>query len=210
MLLFAYLGDNKDSDAPIKELECVAKIRAGDEQAFEELFFEYYNQLSKFANTITKSREYARDTVQDVFLKIWRNRANFEIRVSIKVYLYQAVRNQALNLLEKQKTRQRLVENIQHERGVYESYSNEGHNADDTKVNDSNTSEAALIRRVWELVEQMPERRRLVFELHRKHGLSYKEIAKVLEIAPKTVENHVGQALQFIRDHIDIKKYDNS
>src|SRR5690554_609566 len=201
MLLFAYLGDNEDSDAPNNELECVAKIRAGDEQAFEELFFEYYNQLSKFANTITRSREYARDTVQDVFLKIWRNRANFEIRVSIKVYLYQAVRNQALNLIEKQKTRQRLVENIQHERGGFEPHGSEEHIVDGAKANDFDSSEAALIRRVWELVEQMPERRRLVFELHRKHGLSYKEIAKVLDIAPKTVENHVGQALQFIRDH---------
>lgn len=210
MLLFAYLGDNKDSDAPTDELKCVAKIRDGDEEAFEELFFEYYNQLSKFANTITKSREYARDTVQDVFLKIWRNRANWEIHVSVKVYLYQAVRNQALNLIEKQKARQRLVENIQHERGDFESQISEDYIIDDAKANGFDTSEAALIRRVWELVGQMPERRRLVFELHRKHGLSYKEIAKVLDIAPKTVENHVGQALQFIRNHIDIKKYENS
>jgi RNA polymerase sigma-70 factor (ECF subfamily) len=53
----------------------------------------------------------------------------------------------------------------------------------------------------------MPDRRKLVFELNRKHGLSYKEIAKILEIKRKTVENHISQALQYIRDNIEINNF---
>tara|TARA_R110002096_G_scaffold97694_14_gene217754 strand:+ start:13013 stop:13624 length:612 start_codon:yes stop_codon:yes gene_type:complete len=203
MLLFAYLEDNTSKEGPNNDFERVAKIRAGDEKAFEELFFEYYNQLSRFANTITRSREFARDTVQDVFLKIWRNRANWEIHVSIKVYLYQSVRNQSLNLLEKQKTRQRLNEKLQLDQS---SYVNRYYESDNYPSSISDR-ELKLVKRIWEVVEQMPERRKLVFELHRKHGLSYKEIAKVLDIARKTVENHVAQALQFLRDNIDANDY---
>ncbi len=203
MLLFAYLENNSSKQNSADDFERVAKIRAGDEKAFEELFFEYYNQLSRFANTITKSREFARDTVQDVFLKIWRNRANWEIHISIKVYLYQSVRNQSLNLLEKQKTRQRLNEKLQIDQS---SYSNRYYENDNYPSSISER-ELKLLKRVWELVDQMPERRKLVFELNRKHGLSYKEIAKVLNIARKTVENHVAQALQFLRDNIDADNY---
>ncbi|CAN0239938.1 unnamed protein product, partial [Chrysoparadoxa australica] len=69
-----------------------------------------------------------------------------------------------------------------------------------------NNEHLELIKRVWEVVSQMPERRRLVFELHRKHGFSYKEIARILEITRKTVENHMSQALQYLRDNIEINK----
>ncbi|MEQ9280881.1 MAG: RNA polymerase sigma-70 factor [Balneola sp.] len=197
MLLLAILanskGDNRSSD-----LSRVERIRKGDKKAFEALFFEYHEQLSRFANSITKSREFARDAVQDVFLKVWRNRKELDIKVSVKVYLYQAVRNQSLNLLSKQKNQQRLRENFLSE--VKSIRSEEYVEAA------SNNEHLELIKRVWEVVSQMPERRRLVFELHRKHGFSYKEIARILEITRKTVENHMSQALQYLRDNIEINK----
>ncbi|MEQ8883153.1 MAG: RNA polymerase sigma-70 factor [Balneola sp.] len=197
MLLLAILanskGDNRSSD-----LSRVERIRKGDKKAFEALFFEYHEQLSRFANSITKSREFARDAVQDVFLKVWRNRKELDIKVSVKVYLYQAVRNQSLNLLSKQKNQQRLRENFLSE--VKSIRSEEFVEAA------SNNEHLELIKRVWEVVSQMPERRRLVFELHRKHGFSYKEIARILEITRKTVENHMSQALQHLRDNIEINK----
>ncbi|MEQ8579526.1 MAG: RNA polymerase sigma-70 factor [Balneola sp.] len=186
-------GDNRSSD-----LSRVERIRKGDKKAFEALFFEYHEQLSRFANSITKSREFARDAVQDVFLKVWRNRKELDIKVSVKVYLYQAVRNQSLNLLSKQKNQQRLRENFLSE--VKSIRSEEFVEAA------SNNEHLELIKRVWEVVSQMPERRRLVFELHRKHGFSYKEIARILEITRKTVENHMSQALQHLRDNIEINK----
>jgi RNA polymerase sigma-70 factor (ECF subfamily) len=61
------------------------------------------------------------------------------------------------------------------------------------------------IKQIWAIVENMPERRRMVFELNRRQGLSYKEIAKVLDITRKTVENHIANALQDIRDQMLLK-----
>ncbi|HCI71030.1 MAG TPA: RNA polymerase sigma-70 factor, partial [Balneola sp.] len=121
-----------------------------------------------------------------------------DIQVSVKVYLYQAVRNQSLNLLDKQKNQQRLRENFLSE---IKSIRVEGF-----EESNLNTEQIELIKKVWETVNKMPERRRLVFELHRKHGFSYKEIAKILEITVKTVENHMSQALQYLRENIEINK----
>jgi RNA polymerase sigma-70 factor (ECF subfamily) len=192
------MANGKDDDRS-KDLDRVERIRKGDKKAFEALFFEYHEQLSRFANSITKSREFARDAVQDIFLKIWRNRKKLDIHVSVKVYLYQAVRNQSLNLLTKQKNQQRLRE----------SFLSEIKSVRIPEYPETNLSpeDQDLIKRIWEVVAEMPERRRLVFELHRKHGFSYKEIAKILGITRKTVENHMSQALQHIRDNIEINKF---
>ena len=198
MLLLAVMANGKSDDRS-KDLDRVERIRKGDKKAFEALFFEYHEQLSRFANSITRSREFARDAVQDVFLKIWRNRKELDIHTSAKVYLYQAVRNQSLNLLTKQKSQQRLRENF-----LSEIKSIRVSEYPETNLT---PQEQELIKRIWEVVGEMPERRRLVFELHRKHGFSYKEIAKILEITRKTVENHMSQALQHIRDHIEINKF---
>lgn len=197
MVLFAHI-DKEKNDFNDAEVKRVGKIRFGDKRAFEKLFFEYHSSLIRFAHTITKSRELARDCVQDVFLKIWRNREEWEIQYSLKAYLYQSVRNQALNLLEKQKARHRLKDNYQKEsQVVYE-------NLESLKKSNEHLSEKEVrqLKRIWELVEEMPERRRLAFDLNRRHGLSYKEVSKVLNISRKTVENHIGQAIKYIRDRI--------
>lgn len=202
MLLFAQI-DNGQKDFSDDEVESVIKIRSGDKQAFEKLFFKYHNSLIRFANTVTKSRELARDCVQDVFLKVWRNREDWEIQYSLKAYLYQSVRNQALNLLEKQKASFRLKENYQREsqrlieepEEVNQSYSH------------LTEKEIKQLERIWEIVSEMPERRRMAFDLSRRHGLSYKEISKVLGISRKTVENHLGQAVKYIRDKITLEDF---
>lgn len=167
------------------------RIRNGDEKAFEELFFTYYQKLCGFAVKFVKSRESAKDCVQEVFLKIWRNRKDWEINYSLQVYLYQAVRNQALNKVEKQKN--------------YRDYTQEYYEESSSKeraTRELTCEENEIITRVWLIAETMPERRRTVFELHRKHGLSYKEISDVMNITRKTVENHMGKALQDIRKQL--------
>lgn len=183
---------NKDT---LKDCEkgWVAKIRQGDEVAFEKLFFEYYYPLCSFAVKITGPGELARDAVQDVFSKVWRKHEKLEIQYSLKVYLYRAVRNQALTLVGREKNRMQLVENLKEEPFYAEESIATGYTAHSEKI----------IERIWELVTQMPKRRKQVFVLHRKHGLSYREISMVMAISNKTVESHMGYALQFIRDNID-------
>lgn len=184
-------GQQKDGS----EESLVSRVRQGDEDAFEQLFFKYYYPLCRFAAKITRSNSLARDAVQEVFYKIWRSGEDWQVNYSLKVYLFQAVKNQSLNLVNKQKSLLRLKEQLQED----PSY-NLTDDAADTK--DGNSEE--LVAQVWRFVEKMPARRKLVFVLHRKHGLSYKEISRVMGISLKTVENHMGHALQSIRDHINI------
>lgn len=139
-----------------------------------------------------KSLDLSRDVVQEVFIKIWRNRKDFYIDQSIKAYLYQAVRNQSLNFLEKSKREQKLEKKLKkHQK---------------TNISSSKTEFdiEEVSQKIWELVDQLPERRKMVFVLYRKHGLSYNEIGEVMGITRKTVENQMSKSLQFLKENLDL------
>lgn len=168
------------------------RIRSGDQEAFEKVFHTYYSKLCVFSNSYVKSLDISRDVVQEVFIKIWDTRENFHIRRSLKAYLYQAVRNHSLNALEKRKQKRRLEDSLKTLK----------ENEVDDRPPELNTEE--LTQKIWNLVDELPERRRTIFILYRKHGLSYEEIGEVMEIKRKTVENQMGKSLQFLRDRLDL------
>src|SRR5690349_5507253 len=86
-----------DADEASEQI-LVARVRAGDEAAFQELFFRYYRQLYTFVFGYIRSRSMAEDVVQDLLLSVWRQRADWHIRSSLRTYLFGAARNRALNL----------------------------------------------------------------------------------------------------------------
>ena len=181
-----------DSNNDNPDIGLVDDIQNGDERAFEKLFFKYYGRLCGFAMKLVKSPDLAKDCVQEVFLKIWRNHEEWSIHYSLSVYLYQSVRNQALNQIEKRKTHREYSEKY---------YEEDFHNQGDENQQLSN-DQIEMVDKIWEVVEEMPDRRKMVFELHRRHGLSYKEIAQIMKITRKTVENHMGRALQDVRNQL--------
>ncbi|MEX2397135.1 MAG: RNA polymerase sigma-70 factor [Balneolales bacterium] len=188
--------NNRHASEPYLILE----ICNGNEKAYEELYFEYYYQLCRFAESITKCSELARDIVQEVFLNIWVKRKSWEVKHSLKAYLYQAVRNQALNMVEQQGARHGLSVRLKEEFDMQSKATAE-------EGDDPASKLPGLINQIWELVEEMPDQRKMVFVLHRKHGLSYLEISEVMGIARKTVENHMGKVFQELREKLDTRVY---
>lgn len=172
----------------------IERIREGDRSAFENLFFEHFYDLCSYAFQVTKSEQKSKDIVQEVFYKLWKRREQWTIHSSLKAYLYQSVRNEALNQVNRDQHRQDTREELSF-------FKEEAYKTDFEKP--LNEDDQKLLKRIWKIVSELPQRRRSVFVLHRKHGLSYKEIAQVLGIACKTVENHMGLALDDIRKKIE-------
>lgn len=178
------------------EDQLVEKIRKGDHQAFEELFFEYFYDLCSFVTSMTGCRERARDIVQEVYFRIWKRRNSWQVHSSLKAYLFQSVRNEALNHIDRQKYR----------KDVKDQMAERSASPLQRDMHSGNNYDQDMVDQIWLIVEEMPRRRRSVFTLHRRHGLSYKEIAEVLNIRRKTVENHMGLALKDIREQINGKQ----
>jgi len=78
----------------------VARVRLGDEGAFQSLFEAYYATLCDFAQSYLHSPELAEELVQTVFLRIWEHRVRWEPTTGVRAYLFAACHNQALGVLK--------------------------------------------------------------------------------------------------------------
>jgi RNA polymerase sigma-70 factor (ECF subfamily) len=164
-----------------------ARIAAGDQGAFEQLFRAHYRPLCAFALQYVKDGDRAEDLVQELFTHLWQDRERTRISTSIKSYLFAAVRNRCLNALAVASRLRPLNERV-HDRPD-----------DEQPGEDEHTERAA---RVQAAIEGLPEERRKVFRLSRNEGLKYHEIAARLGISVKTVENQMGKALKTLREEL--------
>jgi RNA polymerase sigma-70 factor (ECF subfamily) len=172
------------------EWEQVARIQEGDEVAFEALFRAHYEALCQFVEGQVGSAEVAEDIVQNIFLNLWRRRQDWEVRTTVRAYLFGAARNESIKHRKHRQVRRRWK---QEER---EKETAEKPGPDDRLKHQE------LRRTLQKWVDELPERRRQVYLLSRRHGLTYKEIARVMEISPKTVDNQMVEALKFLRKHL--------
>lgn len=173
------------------ERNWVDRIRNGEEEAFKEMFRAYYPKLCGFAADYVNSVDRARDIVQDVFLKIWDCRDEWVIRSSLSSYLYQAAKNRALNEIRQTESKQDAEKHLKHNTTALAQ-----------RTAEDNFHMEELSKDVEAAIAELPDRRRRAFLLHRRHGFTYKEIAQIMEIAPKTVENHIGRALKSLRKEL--------
>lgn len=168
-------------------ISLVNRIKEGDEQAFDIVFLKYYNFLCRFAWRYVKSRTIAEELVQELFIWLWENRFSWEPAGSIRSYLYKSVKNRALDHLKHQK--------------VIDNHMNLWKNTEEQVIIDFENLEYEehLKKAIIRAVENLPERGRMVFKLHRYDGLTYNEIAQIMEISVKTVENLMARSFKLLR-----------
>jgi RNA polymerase sigma-70 factor (ECF subfamily) len=182
-----------DTPAP-NETQLVERIRAGDAAAFEAVFRAYAMRLCTYAYRYVRSRETAVELVQDVFFRIWQTRERWTIDESLPAYLFRATRNRALDAIKHRKVERRWEARAARE---YELGDARFAAAIDEALERGDLT-AALER----AVRVLPERRRLVFVLRWREGMSYDEIATLMGISTKTVENQMTRALQMLRSEL--------
>lgn len=171
------------------------QVQAGDAAAFEALFRRYYHPLFAFAERYVRSPEVAEDITVDVFVRIWERRAEWKLRGSPRSYLYAAVRNEALVHLR----RRRMVESAHADAVRDERHPGMGAPAAPA---DAQLQAEELAAAADRAILQLPDRTQEAFVLHRKHGLSYAEVAAAMGISARTVEVHISRAFKALRTHL--------
>ena len=186
-LLIVFMNNNQTD---IKgESVLVKELSKGNILAFNTLFREYGKRLYRFAFGYLKSEDEAEELVQEVFTIIWEKRADLKEELSFKAYLFTI----AFNIIRKHfRTKAQLSE-----------FFKTGAGDDLDMQTTQKINYDSLYQYVTELVNQLPEKRRIIFEKSRFEGLSIKEIAEEFKISHKTVENQLTEALKFIRINLN-------
>ncbi len=161
-----------------------------DLPAFERLFREHHPHCLAFAVHYTGDPWQAEEVVQLVFSQIWEKREHIHISGSERSYLFTSIRNMAISQWRKQQVRT-------------EKELSFGRLQDDSVQMSLQARE--LEGRLELALDKLPERCREVFVLSRKEQLKYAEIATVMNISVKTVENQMGKALRIL--HEELREY---
>lgn len=172
-----------------KVRELLLKIRDDDKRAFGEFFRLYYEKFIKISLQYVRGYNNAEDIVSEVFIKILKRKDKLHEIERIDGYLFLMIKNQCLDYLKRKSNQSNLVP----------LDDNEGHyfyeEADLSKQIEGDELQSIIDR----CVENFPPKRKIVYQLIKENGLKHKEVAEILNISPKTVENHLDFALKSLR-----------
>jgi RNA polymerase sigma-70 factor (family 1) len=168
-------------------------IADGDEQALKKLYEYYANRLFHFAFTIIHSKELAEEIVEDVFIKIWNKRTTIANIENFNMYLYVAARNISCNYLRKHNKKKVIDLNE-----VSLPYYYVGATPEELMI----TSET--LSKINQVINDLPPKCRMIFKLVKEDGLKHREVAELLDVSVKTVENQIGIALKKIHASITV------
>lgn len=167
----------------IQELQNnVARLR--HEPSYKSLFLHFHKPLLELAHSFVRSRETSEEMVCDLMMKVWTMKEDLLKINNLKLYLYQAVRNAAINELKKNKKHTSWdIENleVQLDHTLY--------NPEELLIKDE------LRNKIIAAIKELPPKCQLVYKLVREEGFTYKEVAQLMEISPNTVDRHLTNAL---------------
>lgn len=155
---------------------------------FTLIYKKLYMPLCMYALRITEDTALAHDVVQGSFARVWDMiRDGHEIE-SLERYMYRTVRNASIELLRNEERYTTLPENM-----------------DEVTEEDIDTAERDA--RLWQAIDAMPARRREIFLMSRRDGMTYAEIAEELGLSVKTVEHQIAKATASLRGNPHINSF---
>lgn len=173
----------------------VAELKLGNEKALRAIYDQYHTFLVSFARYTIRNSLLAEDFVQDAFCSLWENRRKLNAEQPIQSYLYKIVYSRCVDYLRKLSSKMRYdfqtewkLKELSLTQTPFENIIIAGILAEETQ---------AIIQKT---IQTFPEQTREIFQLSRYEQLKNLEIAERLGVSVKTVEYHIGKALQEFRN----------
>jgi len=184
------VGSGLENDSTIRELQYQISMYE-DQSAYKSLFFILFPSLQNFAYSIVKSRGLAEEIASDMLLEVWVRRQKLMEIDNLKVYLFVSVKNTAIARLRQENRQSRFsLENLEVE--FVSEYGNPG----------QATELHQLENAIAQAVKSLPPSCQLIYKLAKEDRLKYKEIAQILDLSVKTIDNQLAIALKRIAQAI--------
>ncbi|WP_316734650.1 sigma-70 family RNA polymerase sigma factor [Pedobacter aquatilis] len=170
-------------------------IKIEKEKRFEQsynsvelLYKRWASILKNYANYFLNDDETSSSIVNDIFMRLWDKDQEIE---NPKAYLFKSVKNASVNHITSQ-SKKAMVYYDAHDLTTL---------SDSIQPNEFLGEESAQLIFLQKLISMLPEKRQLVFRMHRIEGFSYSEIAELLQISTRTVEDHLAKSMKFIHEN---------
>ena len=177
----------KSAKNQISDTELFHRIQKGDEKAFT-IAYELYNKLIYVLSyRYLMDEERAKDVVQYVFVKLWEYRAELNIGISLKNFLFTMAKNYILNLIRNENTALEKQYEIAQQVLGYE---------DDLVEKLERREQMSLF---YQALAKLPEQKKRICVMKIREEMSNKEIAERLNVSINTVKTHYAEALKLLR-----------
>jgi len=164
--------------------EFVRKASKGDVESFEKIYRAYTDYVYNVAFRIVQNREDAQEVTQEVFISVYRNIKNFRFQAKLKTWIHRITVNKAINCTKKEsKVKNKTVDYMD------ASIADNSLNPLDEKS--EREDKEGMINK---LLEALTPEQRACIVLRNIEGLSYKEIAQVLNIGINAVRSRLKRA----------------
>jgi RNA polymerase sigma-70 factor (ECF subfamily) len=178
--------------------QLVKQFQSGDRQAFDELLLRYQDKVLNTCFRFIAREEDARDATQDIFIKVYHALHSFKPKATFSTWLYRIAVNHSLNIVRSNK-RRAWLKSFSMAADPNELYIIADAKDPHTKM--EHDEQAALVQRA---LKKLNQEQRVAIILHRFEGLSYKEIAEVMNTSVSSVESRLFRARQklarFLKD----------
>ena len=175
------------------EKELLLLVSGGDESAYQELFYHYWDQIYSTALMFTKSPELSEDLSQDIFARIWLKKEKLAEVEQFDSYLFITARNLIFDHLRKKVFS-----------GGYDEYFQE-YFRDDALSPDQKLEFKEFENTVQQAIGDLPFQQQTAFRLSRFQGLSHEEIARQMGVSRTTVKSYIVRSIvtlrKMLKDH---------
>ncbi|MBQ3676257.1 MAG: RNA polymerase sigma-70 factor [Bacteroidales bacterium] len=158
-------------------------------ERFQSIYQQYYAKLCIYATSILANDEESEEIVQNVIYKLWEQREKFNEIENLQSYLYRSVKNLCINIINRQK-----IEDKYKSEAWFELKNIELHAIEPLENNNQEQE-----KKLYEAIEQLPERCKEVLLLSKFQGMKNKEIAEHLDVSVKAIEASITRAFTLLR-----------
>lgn len=183
-----------------KEKQLWEAFKKGDEHAFSIIFRDHYDFLYDYGLKLSQDEALVKDSIQELFIAMWRNKANLGEAYSIRHYLGKSLRRKIIRKLKPESIRVGLDEAPGHESRSFAFHDTETENAG---KNSGDQREQAVA-----LLKTLPGKQQEVLFLRFYNELSFSEIADIMELNYQTVRNYAVLAIKNLRKKLDGNEHD--
>lgn len=168
-------------------------FRNGEENAFVLIYNQFIDTLYNYGERLTDDRELIKDSVQDLFVDLWKNKEKLPQVTSVKYYLFKAYKRKVIkNLIRKRK--------LPIDKNILEDYNFEIVFSHESELIARQISEQEQ-KRLLRSLNKLPRRQKEAITLKFLDGFSYQEVASIMSMNVKSTYNLIYRALAMLKDH---------